>query len=128
MSNYDLEEVNLLKWQFILSSIFILSTIISLTITYNQILRRRNETPLYSDVEELYILKFNRLLATGIALGFIVINVIDKKVRAKYNDCNEKVADLQIGASSLTLIATLIVLYIAFSSGGGGAGTENPEL
>ena len=84
MSNYDLEEVELLNWQLILSSLFILSTLISLTLTYNQILRRKKEKPLYTSLEEQKVLRFNRLLATSIAIGFLVFNVKDKRVRLNY--------------------------------------------
>lgn len=128
MSNYDLEEVELLKWQLILSSLFIISTLISLTLTYNQILRRKKKSPLYTSLEEQKVLKFNRLLATSIAIGFLVINIKDKKVRLNYNDCDEKAANMQIGASFLTLLATLIVLYLAFSSGDEDVNIENPDL
>ena len=128
MSNYDLEEVELLNWQLILSSLFILSTLVSLTLTYNQILRRKKEKPLYTSLEEQKVLRFNRLLATSIAIGFLVINVKDKRVRLNYNDCDEKAADMQIGASTLTLLATLIVLYLAFSSGDDEVDIENPDL
>lgn len=126
MSNYDLEEIKLLKWQFLLSSFFIISTIISLTLTYNEILKRKKEMPLYTSKEEKNILKFNRLLASLIALGFIIINVIDKNIRKKYNDCDEMVANAGIAASTLTLLATLIVLYLAFYNNS--INTENPEL
>ena len=128
MSNYDLEEVELLNWQLILSSLFILSTLISLTLTYNQILRRKKQKPLYTSLEVHKVLRFNRLLATSIAIGFLVINVKDKKVRLNYNDCDEKAANMQIGASTLTLLATLVVLYLAFSSGDEGVDIENPDL
>ncbi len=128
MSNYDLEEVELLNWQLILSSLFIVSTLISLTLTYNQILRRKRERPLYTIVEEQKVLRFNRILATSIAIGFLVINIKDKKVRLNYNDCDERAANMQIGASTLTLLATLIVLYLAFGSDDEGVDIENPDL
>ena len=127
MSNYDLEEVELLKWQFLLSTFFIISTLISLTLTYNEILKRKKEPPLYSTKEELIVLRFNRMFASLVAFGFVVINVTDKKVRKKYNDCDDWVANAQIGASTLTFIATLIVLYLAFS-GNNSSNIENPEL
>ena len=127
MTDYDLEEVNLLNWQLILSSVFILSTLISLTLTYNQILKRKKQKPLYTDKKEQTVLIFNRLLATSIALGFVIINIKDKQVRLFYNDCDEKVANMQIGASTFTLIATIIVLYLAFSTNNSTT-YENPEI
>lgn len=127
MSNYDLEEVKLLNWQFILSSLFIISTLISLTLTYNEILKRKKETPLYTPREELAVLRFNRIFAFLIALSFVFINISDKSVRKRYNDCDEGAMDMQIGASILTLLATLIVLYLAFSSNSS-SDLDNPEL
>ena len=126
MSNYDLEEINLLKGQFLLSSFFILSTLISLTLTYNEILKRKKETPIYTSKEQVLVLRFNRVLASLISLGYLFINVTDKDVRKKYNDCNYLVADAQISASTLTFIATLIVLYLAFYNSTDNI--ENPEL
>lgn len=124
MSNYDLEETNLLKWQFLLSTFFIISTLISLTLTYNEILKRKKLKPLYTKKEEAKVLKFNRTFASLIAIGFIIINVTDKTIRKKYNDCNESVANAQISASIITFIATIIVLYLAFYNDN----IENPEL
>ena len=126
MSNYDLEEIKLLKWQFLFSSLFIISTTISLTITHNEILKRKNEKTLYTSKEEANILKLNRILASIIALSFIIINVVDKKIKKKYNECNENIANANITASALTLIATLIVLYLAFYKDNDNI--ENPEL
>ena len=128
MSNYDLEEVHLLNWQLILSSLFILSTIVSLTLTYNQILRRKQVRPLYNSLEEQRVLKLNRLLATSIAIGFLIINIKDKKVRLIYNDCDEEAMNMQVGASVLTLAATLIVLYLAFNNTNQEVNIENPDL
>lgn len=128
MSNYDLEEVKLLNWQFFLSSLFILSTLISLTLTYNQILKRKKQKSLYTDLEEQKVLRFNRILATSIAASFLIINIKDKNVRILFNDCDEKVANMQIGASTLTLTATLIVLYLAFNNDTNNTIYENPEI
>ena len=128
MTNYDLEEVNLLNWQLLLSSFFILSTFVSLSLTYNEVLKRKKKVPLYSDQEQQNILKFNRLLASSIALGFLFINIKDKNVRLLYNDCDERAANMQITASVFTLIATTIVLYIAFTNYQDSADNLNPEL
>lgn len=42
MSNYDLEEAYLLEWQLILSVFLIFSLLVSLTLTYNEILKHKN--------------------------------------------------------------------------------------
>ncbi|MBQ9011718.1 MAG: hypothetical protein IJ093_03625 [Bacilli bacterium] len=127
MTNYDLEEVELLNWQLILSLLFILTTIISISLTYNQILKHNHKNLLFSSTFEQDILKINRMVATLIAVGFIIINVRDKKVKQAYNLCDEVTANLQISASVVTFIASLIVLYVAFSNSGEDD-IENPEI
>ena len=127
MNNYDLEEVKLLKLQFLLSVFFIIGISISLTLTYNEILKRKKKTPLYSSKNELIILRFNRILISLIAGGFVIINIVDKNIRKKYNDCDEMNADAQISASTLTFLATLIVLYLAFNNDNS-VDFENPQL
>ena len=126
MTNYNIEEIKLLNWQFILSSSFIISILISLSLTYNEILKNKNMVPLYSSKKEYTVLIFNRILATTIAFGFLIINITDKNVRLKYDNCDKKVANLQINASTLTLIATIIVLYLSFNNNE--IDFENPEL
>lgn len=126
MTNYDLKQTALLWWQFLLSLSFIVSIVISLTLTYNEILKRSKRKPLYNSSEETAVLKFNRSLAALISLGFLIINIDDKKVRQTFNTCNEKIMNMQISASTFNLIATLIVLYIAFTADNNNI--ENPEL
>ena len=125
MTNYDLEEANLLRWQFGLSLLFIFTIVISLTLTYNELLKYEKKTPLYDENMEDDILKINRTLSVLIAIAFLVINIVDKDIKKKHN-LDLKSADLQIDAGVLSLISTLIVLYVAFM-GNGATATENPE-
>ena len=57
MTNYDYEELRLSKWQIGLTLLFILLLMVSLTLTYNQILKFTKQKPLYSDKEADNILK-----------------------------------------------------------------------
>ncbi len=125
MTNYDLEEANLLRWQFGLSLLFIFTIVISLTLTYNELLKYEKKTPLYNENMEDDILKINRTLSVLIAIAFLVINIVDKDIKKKHN-LDLKSADLQIDAGVLSLISTLIVLYVAFM-GNGATSVENPE-
>lgn len=125
MTNYDLEEANLLRWQFGLSLLFIFTIVISLTLTYNELLKYEKKTPLYDENMEDDILKINRTLSVLIAIAFLVINIVDKDIKKKHN-LDLKSADLQIDAGVFSLISTLIVLYVAFM-GDGATSVENPE-
>lgn len=128
MSNYDLEEVKLLKAQMVLSVVAIVTVLVSLGLSYNEILKLNKTTPLFSRKMENGILISNRLLALIISIGFLYIDYIDKNIKQKYKKNNLRDAQLQINASILSVIASIIVLYTAFNGKNGEVGLENPEL
>lgn len=125
MTNYDLEEAKLLRWQFGLSLLFIFTLIVSLTLTYNQILIHEKKKPLYTNKTSDDLLKLNRTLGILLALGFLYINYIDKGIKEE-NNLDLKTANLQIDAGILSLLSAIIVLYVAFM-GDGATALENPE-
>ncbi len=125
MTNYDLEEAKLLRWQFGLSLLFIFTLIVSLTLTYNQILIHEKKKPLYTNKTSEDLLKLNRTLALIISIGFLYINYIDKGIKEEHN-LDLKTANLQIDAGILSLLSAIIVLYVAFM-GDGATALENPE-
>lgn len=122
MTNYDLEEGMLLKIQFALTVLLIGSLLISLTLTYNEILKMNEDTPLYDENEEIEILSFNRVLALIISLLFLMVNIKDKNLKIKYNQGNLDDANKQIIAGILSFLASLIVLGTAITGS-----VENPE-
>ena len=122
MTNYNLEESELLKWQLLLTFIFIGTLLVSLTITYNEILKMENKEPLYNEDVELAILRTNRFIALTVSLGFLLINVRDKNLKLLYNQDNLEDADKQIIAGILSVVAAIIVLGTAATGS-----TENPE-
>ena len=122
MTNYNLEESELLKWQLLLTFIFIGTLFVSLTITYNEILKMEDKEPLYNEDVELAILRTNRLIALTVSLGCLWINVRDKNLKLLYNQDNLKVADKQSIAEILSVVAAIIVLGTATTGS-----TENPE-
>lgn len=125
MTNYDLEESKLLRLQFGFSLLFIFTLVISLTLTYNQLLIHEKKKPLYKTKTSDKILKVNRTLGVIIALAFLYINITDKGIKEK-NNLDLKSANLQIDAGILTLLSTIIVLYVSFM-GDNTITTENPE-
>lgn len=127
MSNYDLEEDKLLRYQIVLSVIFIITLVVSITLSYNAMMECEGRDKIYSDDDALIILRINRIISFCVAFGFLLINIYDKSVKSKYDLDNES-ADLQIIASMVTLISSLIVLYVAFSNTSDIIGNENPEV
>ncbi len=125
MTNYDLEEAKVLRWQFGLSLLFIFTLIVSLTLTYNQILIHEKKKPIYTDEMSDDILKLNRLLGLILALGFLYINYIDREIKEEHN-LDLKSANLQIDAGVLSVLTAIIVLYVSMM-GDGTTAVENPE-
>ena len=127
MSNYDLEEDVLLRFQICLSIIFIFTLIISISLSYNSMMECEGKKKIYSDEDALNVLRINRIISLLVALGFVLINIYDKSVKEKYN-FDKGNAYLQIAASVITLVSSLIVLYVAFSSDSSIISNENPEI
>ena len=127
MTNYDLEQVKLLEYQIGLSVLSILTIGVSLTLSYNALLNLKKEDSIYSEEEASNILLMNRTVDLFIFLGFLAINIYDHNARKKNNTASY-IGDLQISASVLSVIAAIIVLYVAIVNGNGVTGQENPEI
>lgn len=127
MTNYDLEESELIELQIVLSIILLFTTIISISLSYNFLLELEKKTPIYSEKESFDILILNRTIMFVVAVIFIYINIRDKRVKEKYH-LKDEFADLQIGASALNLLVAAILLYIGIKSGYNIISNENPTI
>ena len=127
MTNYDLEESELIELQIVLSIILLFTTIISISLSYNFLLELEKKTPIYSEKESFDILILNRTIMFVVAVIFIYINIRDKRVKEKYH-LKDEFADLQIGASALNLLVATILLYIGIKSGYNIISNENPTI
>lgn len=127
MTNYDLEESELIKLQILLSFVLLFTTIISIILSYDFLLKLEKKTPIYSEKESLDILIFNRTIMFIVSALFIYINIRDKNVKEKYN-YEDEFADLQIDASLFNFIAAAIVLYVGVKSGSNITSGENPTI
>ena len=127
MTNYDLEESELIKLQILLSFVLLFTTIISITLSYDFLLKLEKKPPIYSEKESLDILIFNRTIMFIVSALFIYINIRDKNVKEKYNS-EDEFADLQIDASLFNFIAAAIVLYVGVKSGSNITSEENPTI
>ncbi len=127
MTNYNLEEAELVKVQIVLSVILLFTTIISISLSYNFLLGLEDKKTIYTEKESYNILLFNRTVMFVVAAIFIYINIRDKSVKEKYN-LEDEFADLQIDASLFNFIAALIVLYVGIKSGSNITSNENPTI
>ncbi len=127
MTNYNLEEAELVKVQIVLSVILLFTTIISISLSYNFLLGLEDKKTIYTEKESYDILLFNRTVMFVVAAIFIYINIRDKSVKEKYN-LEDEFADLQIDASLFNFIAALIVLYVGIKSGSNITSNESPTI
>ena len=127
MTNYDLEESELIKLQILLSFVLLFTTIISITLSYDFLLKLEKKPTIYSEKESLDILIFNRTIMFIVAALFIYINIRDKNVKEKYNS-EDEFANLQIDASLFNFIAAAIVLYVGVKSGSNITSEESPTI
>lgn len=127
MTNYNLEEADLIKAQILLSFILLFTTIISISLSYNFLLGLEDKEQIYTEIESSEILILNRAIMFIVAAIFIYINIRDKRVKEKYN-LEDEFANLQIDASVLNFIAALIVLYVGLKSRSSITSGENPTI
>ena len=90
------------------------SIIISLILTYNQRLIKENKNTLLSDTNSYNLSLFNRVLILSIALIFLYVNYEDYK--SSNTSKQKKKCTLQIDASILTILASIVSLYVVYNS------------
>ena len=119
------EEKILTNYQLLAITLYIISLCISFFITYNGKCNYKFISK--NSNEKLSI--FNRLFIVGLTILFFYINYRNK-VLAKEKKKDLKPFNLQLMASELSIISSLIVLYVVLTSSQYNivAGLENPNL
>jgi len=105
------EELKAIDIQLYALIIVVVSTFISVAITYNQKLNLENKKTIFNSEESFNITLFNRILIVILSFVFLYVNV------KLYNLSKEEGEDLksyilQIIASILAIISGLIALYV----------------
>ena len=114
MNNYNKdsnEEIKLLDIQIIVSVITIITIIISITLIYNQKLDLQNKDTLFSKSKTQKISLINRITLVVTASIFLYVNYKLKEISESKGE-DTKPYNLQIISSYLTVIASIIVLYV----------------
>ena len=111
-SNY--KETQLLTLQIYASFFFIIAVIISIILTYNNILKRTQNKSLFNNQSENTITLLNRIALTIIAIIFTCINYGFFKISKEKN--KGTLQKEEFIASILTLIAAFILLYTTVES------------
>lgn len=105
------EEIKLLNIQLITSIIVIITVSLSLILTYNQKLNLENKKTIFNKKQTHNVSYINRLIILLTAIVFLIINYKLYQISKKEGE-DLKVYYLQIIASVLTTIASLIVFYV----------------
>ncbi len=125
------KEVRLLDIQIITTIVFIGSLILSIYITYNDKISIENDQGFLSDDKVNFYSIFNRTLVVVLTLIYLYISYENRKIVAKKKG-NVDAASLQVLASEISLVSTIIVLYVVIKTSGEEysiiSGIGNPNL
>lgn len=123
------EEINQLNLQIIISLVVIVTIILSISLTYNQKLNLENKKTIFSKKIAHNISYINRLTVLITSIIFLYINYRLYEISKKEGE-NLNVYYLQIIASILTIIASLITFYVVTkeTTGDDVASVENPVI
>lgn len=123
------EEINILNLQLITSLIVIITVTVSLILTYNQKLDIGNRKTIFNKKQTHNISYINRLTILITSIVFLIINYKLYQISKKEGE-DLKVYYLQIIASILTIIASIIVFYVVSIEPAGDeiADIENPVI
>ena len=122
------EELNAINIQLYTLIFFLVTTVISILLTYNQKLSLEKKKTLFSSKKSLKLTLFNRKLIVLLSFIFLYVNI------KLYNISKEEGEDLkpytlQVVASVLAIVSGLIALYVvSLSNTETVADVENPII
>ena len=122
------EELNVINIQLYTLIFFLVTTVISILLTYNQKLSLEKKKTLFSSKKSLKLTLFNRKLIVLLSFIFLYVNI------KLYNISKEEGEDLkpytlQVVASILAIVSGLIALYVvSLSNTETVADVENPII
>ncbi len=125
------KEANLLDIQIITTIIYIGSLILSIYITYNDKVTIENGKGFLSKKQNQNFSIFNRTLVVVLTLIYLYVSYENQKIITKKGG-DTNAASLQVLASEISLVSTLIVLYVVLKTSGEEysiiSGAGNPNL
>ncbi|MFV0249689.1 MAG: hypothetical protein ACK5HP_01435 [Bacilli bacterium] len=127
--NIQKYEEQLFDLQMTLTVIFIITVLVSLSLTYNEKLVLKKECPIYSPETFNKIAITNRVVVLCLTLLYLYINYENKQV-AVYKNEDTTPFNLQLASGGLTTLAAIITLYvvITYSDYNLVPISENPEI
>ena len=107
-----MNDEDILTYQMITSIIFAGTIIISIILTYNERQRILNKETIFNNEDALDISLINRIVILILLFVYLYLNYEDFKSNKDRKDYS--ILKLQFYPSILSIIAAIIVLYIAF--------------
>ena len=128
MNTKDKREISAINIQFYALILTLISSIISIIITYNQKRQINGKKAIYSSKEIYNITLFNRILILSLSFVFLYVNYILYTVSKEEKE-DLKPYKLQILASLLVIISGIIALYVvSLSNTESISDVENPII
>lgn len=122
------EEIKYINYQLIGLGITLITTVIAIIITYNQKISMEKKKKLLNSKQALNLTKFNRITILIVSILFLYINYRLYQI-SKLEGEDLKSYKLQISASTLTVIASIIALYVvSLSNTETLSDVENPNI
>ena len=122
------EEIKYINYQLIGLGITLITTVIAIIITYNQKISMEKKKKLLNSKQALNLTKFNRITILIVSFLFLYINYRLYQI-SKLEGEDLKSYKLQISASTLTVIASIIALYVvSLSNTETLSDVENPNI
>ncbi len=121
------KELKAVNEQIIATILFLGTIIVSLSLSIDKRQKILNKKAIYSNEKARNIAIINRIIVVFIVLIYLQIDKENLDItKEKQNQTN--LANLQIIAELITLIAALIALYITYNSKTEDISIENPEI
>lgn len=110
-----MNERELLKQQLITTGIFFITLMVSMSLSYDELLKL-DKKKLFCDDTAHKVSILNRAIVLLLSFSFLYINFKNKEI-ARSKGQKTDMFNLQIAATELTTIAAIIVLYVVIKSG-----------
>lgn len=121
------KELKAINEQIVATILFLGTIIVSLSLSIDRRQKILNKKAIYSNEKAQNIAVINRIIVVFIVLIYLQIDKENLDItKEKQNQTN--LANLQIIAEIITLIAALIALYITYNSKTEDISIENPEI
>lgn len=121
------KELKAINEQIVATILFLGTIIVSLSLSIDRRQKILNKKAIYSNEKAQNIAIINRIIVVFIVLIYLQIDKENLDItKEKQNQTN--LANLQIIAELITLIAALIALYITYNSKPEDISIENPEI